>query len=185
MSATLGFRLDRIPLKFQPLMEVAPTRSISPVRHARPLAGGPDGAADTCCGRAGHALVRAPPRADAARSDGAEVRARLQPRPRARTSPGRVVHAFPAVAEAVLRALVWPGDEPVERHGHVEDGCGHGVSFLAIPGYGGSPLAPARAKAQEAGCVPGGPVSTVGTYSRSWIRPSNVRLATISRARSG
>jgi hypothetical protein len=28
-------------------------------------------------------------------------------------------------------------------------------------------------------------VSTVGTYSSSWSLPSNVRLATISRATSG
>jgi len=33
--------------------------------------------------------------------------------------------------------------------------------------------------------VPGGPVRTVGTYSSSWIRPSNVRLLIISRATSG
>ncbi len=41
----------------------------------------------------------------------------------------------------------------------------------------------ARAVPQPAG--PGGPVRTVGTYSSSWIRPSNVRLATMSRATSG
>jgi len=40
-------------------------------------------------------------------------------------------------------------------------------------------------RAQEAGCEPGGPVSTVGTYSSSWSLPSNVRLATISRVTSG
>jgi hypothetical protein len=33
--------------------------------------------------------------------------------------------------------------------------------------------------------VPGGPLSTVGTYSSSCSRPSNVRLATISSAMSG
>jgi hypothetical protein len=33
--------------------------------------------------------------------------------------------------------------------------------------------------------VPGGPASTVGTYSSSWSLPSNVRLDTISRATSG
>ena len=38
---------------------------------------------------------------------------------------------------------------------------------------------------QEAGCEPGGPVTTVGTYSSSWSLPSNVRLATISRVTSG
>jgi hypothetical protein len=40
-------------------------------------------------------------------------------------------------------------------------------------------------RAQEAGCEPGGPVSTVGTYSSSWSPPSNVRPATISRVTSG
>jgi hypothetical protein len=34
-------------------------------------------------------------------------------------------------------------------------------------------------------CWPGGPASTVGTYSSSWILPSNVRLATISSPTSG
>ena len=38
---------------------------------------------------------------------------------------------------------------------------------------------------QGAGCVPGGPASTVGTYSSSWSLPSNVRPATMSRATSG
>ena len=38
---------------------------------------------------------------------------------------------------------------------------------------------------QEAGCAPGGPVSTVGTYSSNCNLPSNVRLATMSRATSG
>lgn len=33
--------------------------------------------------------------------------------------------------------------------------------------------------------VPGGPDSTLGMYSRSWIRPSKVRLSTRSRATSG
>ena len=33
--------------------------------------------------------------------------------------------------------------------------------------------------------VPGGPARTVGTYSRSWIFPSNVRLLTISSETSG
>jgi hypothetical protein len=36
----------------------------------------------------------------------------------------------PAVAEPVVRSFVGPRDEPVEGHGHVENGCGHGVSFL-------------------------------------------------------
>lgn len=33
--------------------------------------------------------------------------------------------------------------------------------------------------------VPGGPSSTVGSYSSSWSLPSKVRLATMSRATSG
>jgi hypothetical protein len=28
-------------------------------------------------------------------------------------------------------SFVWSGDETVQGHGHVENGCGHGVSFLA------------------------------------------------------
>src|SRR4029453_10127294 len=36
---------------------------------------------------------------------------------------------FAAVTEPVARSLIRPGDESVERHGHVENGCGHGVSF--------------------------------------------------------
>ena len=33
--------------------------------------------------------------------------------------------------------------------------------------------------------VPGGPSSTLGTYSTSWIWPSKVRLSVMSRATSG
>ena len=40
-------------------------------------------------------------------------------------------------------------------------------------------------RAHKAGREPGGPVSTVGTYSSSWSLPSNNRLATISRVTSG
>ena len=39
-----------------------------------------------------------------------------------------LVQTVPAVAEPVARSLIRPGDESVERHGHVENGCGHGVS---------------------------------------------------------
>src|SRR6266508_831733 len=39
------------------------------------------------------------------------------------------VQTVPAVAEPVARSLIRPGDESVERHGHVEHGCGHGGSF--------------------------------------------------------
>jgi hypothetical protein len=42
---------------------------------------------------------------------------------------GPLVEAVAAVAEAVVDALVGPCDESVEGHGHVEDGCGHGVSL--------------------------------------------------------
>src|SRR5215207_4373648 len=45
------------------------------------------------------------------------------------TRQGPLVQAFPAVTEAVIRSLVGAGDEPVEGRGHVENGCGHGVSF--------------------------------------------------------
>src|SRR4029453_11978100 len=38
------------------------------------------------------------------------------------------MQAVPPVAECVVWSLIWPGDESVEGHGHVEDGCGHGVS---------------------------------------------------------
>jgi hypothetical protein len=43
-----------------------------------------------------------------------------------------VVQPEPTVAEAVARPRVWPGDEPIERHGHVENGCGHDASFPAV-----------------------------------------------------
>jgi hypothetical protein len=39
------------------------------------------------------------------------------------------VQAMAAVTESVARAFVGPGDEPVEGHGHIENGCGHGSSF--------------------------------------------------------
>jgi hypothetical protein len=40
------------------------------------------------------------------------------------------VQAVAAIAEAVVWSLIGPRDEPVEGDGHVENGCGHGVSFL-------------------------------------------------------
>src|SRR5919106_888398 len=40
-----------------------------------------------------------------------------------------LVQAVPAVAEGVVESLIRTSDESVERHGHVENGCGHGVSF--------------------------------------------------------
>src|SRR4029079_16936650 len=45
--------------------------------------------------------------------------------------PQPLVQAHAAVTETVLRRLVRPGDEPVERDGHVETGRGHGVSLPA------------------------------------------------------
>jgi hypothetical protein len=44
-----------------------------------------------------------------------------------------LVQAVAAIAEPVVRSLVRPGEESVEGHGHVENGCGHGVSSS---GYG-------------------------------------------------
>src|SRR5207249_6439542 len=44
-----------------------------------------------------------------------------------------LVQAVPAVAEPVPRSLIGPGDESVEGHGHVKNGCGHGVSFPRLP----------------------------------------------------
>src|SRR5581483_234231 len=41
---------------------------------------------------------------------------------------GPLVQASPAVAEPVARARIGAGDESVERHRHVENGCGHGGS---------------------------------------------------------
>jgi hypothetical protein len=38
----------------------------------------------------------------------------------------------PAVVERVARSLVGPDDESVERHGDVENSCGHGVSFPGL-----------------------------------------------------
>ena len=43
---------------------------------------------------------------------------------------GPLVQTVPAVAQPVVRSLVGPGDESVEGHGHVENGCGHGGSFF-------------------------------------------------------
>jgi hypothetical protein len=40
-----------------------------------------------------------------------------------------LVQAVSAVAEPVAGSFVWPGDEPVEGHGHVENGGGHGISL--------------------------------------------------------
>src|SRR5215204_3531331 len=48
----------------------------------------------------------------------------------ATVSPVPLVQAVPAVTEAVVWSLIGPGDESVEGDGHVENGCGHGVSFL-------------------------------------------------------
>src|SRR5215212_5753968 len=50
------------------------------------------------------------------------------------TSPPVIAHslqAVPAVTKAVVRPLIGTGDEPVERHGHVENGCRHAFPFLA------------------------------------------------------
>ena len=48
------------------------------------------------------------------------------------TRQGPLVEAVPAVAEPVVRSFVGPGDEPVEGHGHVENGGGHGASFPGL-----------------------------------------------------
>src|SRR5215207_2700667 len=50
----------------------------------------------------------------------------------ATVSPVPLVQAVPAVTEAVVRSLIGPGDESVEGDGHVENGCGHGVSFPGL-----------------------------------------------------
>jgi hypothetical protein len=42
------------------------------------------------------------------------------------------VQAVPAVAEPVPRSLIGPGEESVEGHGHVKNGCGHGVFFPGL-----------------------------------------------------
>src|SRR5688500_16216999 len=39
----------------------------------------------------------------------------------------------PPSPEPVVRSLIRPGDESVEGHGHVENGCAHGVSFPGQP----------------------------------------------------
>src|SRR5215208_6317715 len=48
------------------------------------------------------------------------------------TRQGPLVQAVPALPETVVRSLIGPGDESVEGHGHVENGCGHGVSFPGL-----------------------------------------------------
>jgi hypothetical protein len=42
-------------------------------------------------------------------------------------SPERDLASWSSVSW--VRPFVWPGDEPVEGHGHVQNGCGHGVWF--------------------------------------------------------
>jgi hypothetical protein len=51
------------------------------------------------------------------------------------TRQAPLMQAVPAVAEPVARSLVWPGDESVEGHGHVQNGCGHGVTFPGVEFY--------------------------------------------------
>src|SRR5690606_20599467 len=51
--------------------------------------------------------------------------------------------------------------------------------------HAGPPLVGRRHLLSLPGPAPGGPASTVGTYSRSWSLPSNVRLAVSARATSG
>src|SRR4029078_11794454 len=41
-----------------------------------------------------------------------------------------VVQPIATRAEAVVWSLVRPGDEPVQRHGHVENAGGHGARLL-------------------------------------------------------
>jgi hypothetical protein len=57
----------------------------------------------------------------------------------------------------------------------------HTAARVASPWASVSPVT-WRMDAQEA---PGGPSSTLGTYSTSWIWPSKVRLSVMSRATSG
>src|SRR2546427_12580684 len=42
------------------------------------------------------------------------------------------MQAFAADAGAVLQRLVGPGHEPIGGDGHVENGCGHGVSLPVV-----------------------------------------------------
>src|SRR6266511_4992981 len=70
--------------------------------------------------------------------------------------------------------------------GSQRDACRpHGESFRRALSPRERRAVRTAVRAQEAGCEPGGPVSTVGTYSSSWSLPSNVRPATISRVTSG
>src|SRR5215204_1081245 len=100
-------------------------------RHAvvvvtAPATGGLEGPAAGHDRTGGHELVEDLP------VDARGTRDTLVAPVRAREDP--VVEAMPAVAEAVPRSCVRPGDEPVERHGHGENGCGHGVSLAGIFG---------------------------------------------------
>jgi hypothetical protein len=68
----------------------------------------------------GHELVDDLAVDGARTADGVEVDVAVRHHP--------LVQAVPTVAEPIARSFVRPGDEPVEGHGHVENGCGHGVS---------------------------------------------------------
>ena len=91
------------------------------VMVAAPATGGLEGAStgDDRPGR--HELL------DDLAVDATQIRDRLVVGLGPRQDP--LVQAVPAVAEPVVRPLIWPGDEPVERHGHVQNGCGHGASL--------------------------------------------------------
>ena len=70
---------------------------------------------------------------------------------------------------------------------HGATGSCPGRQSLRQQDLGGSTGGPLRQVACQALAllVPGGPARIVGTYSRSWMRPSKVRLLIISSATSG
>ena len=76
-------------------------------------------AGDGCAG--GHELI------DDLAVDAAPAADRVEVDLAVRHQP--LVEAKAPVAEPVAGRFVWSGNEPVEGHGHVEHGCGHGLSF--------------------------------------------------------
>ena len=94
------------------------------VMVAAPAAGRLEGAPPGDGRSGGHELVH--DRAvDAARpADGLQVDVAAGHQP--------VVEPKPTVTEAVFRPLVRPSDEPIERHGHVQNGYGQGASLPAF-----------------------------------------------------
>ena len=74
-----------------------------------------------------------------------------------------------------FRVVVFPVITGATGQDRIFDGYPDVAQVQDLLGHGDPPASPA----------PGGPSRTVGTYSSSWSRPSNVRFSTRSRTTSG